>query len=153
MKAATQRRLRKLHFYLGVFFAPMILIFAFSGAFQTFRLNEAKGYGGTPPRWMVVLAGVHKDQALPRAEKAGDDHGDHDDHASTPAKVRAGPSDHDEAGKPAFALKVFTGLMAIGLMFSTLLGIVIGLNNRSMRSGAIVMLVSGTLIPLWMLLG
>jgi len=34
------QRLRRLHLYLGVFFAPMLLFFAISGIWQTFRLND-----------------------------------------------------------------------------------------------------------------
>ena len=71
MKASTQRTLRQYHHYIGVFLAPAILLFAISGALQTFRLTEAKGYGGPPPNWMVWLAAVHKDQAPPREKPAG----------------------------------------------------------------------------------
>ena len=145
MKAATQRRLRQLHFYLGVFFAPMIFMFAFSGAFQTFRLNEPKGYGGTPPQWMVVLASVHKNQALPRARAA--------EHDEDKPKAKRADAGKDEVKKPGFALKVFTGLLGIGLMISTLLGVWIALASRAMRSGAIVMLIAGTAVPIWMLIG
>ena len=34
------QKLRRLHLYLGVFFAPMLLFFAVSGLWQTFRLND-----------------------------------------------------------------------------------------------------------------
>lgn len=44
-----------------MFFAPAIFLFALSGALQTFRLQEAKGYGGQPPGWIVWMASVHKD--------------------------------------------------------------------------------------------
>jgi len=32
--------LRRLHLYLGAFFAPMLIFFAISGLWQTFRLND-----------------------------------------------------------------------------------------------------------------
>ena len=41
MKARTQKRLRDLHNWLGVFFAPGILFFALSGVLQTFGLHES----------------------------------------------------------------------------------------------------------------
>lgn len=53
MKAQTMRLVRQYHLYLGQFLAPAILLFALSGALQAFRLQEAKGYGGTPPLWIV----------------------------------------------------------------------------------------------------
>ncbi len=61
MKAQTMRQLRRIHHYIGVFFKPAILLFALSGALQTFRLQEEKGYGGTPQTWIVWMASVHKD--------------------------------------------------------------------------------------------
>jgi hypothetical protein len=69
MSPQTQRRLRRLHLYLGVFFAPAIILFSLSGALQTFRWQEEKGYGGTPPAWIVWMASVHKDQTTPRPKR------------------------------------------------------------------------------------
>lgn len=37
------KQIRRIHFYLGVFFAPIIIMFALSGALQTFRLQESPG--------------------------------------------------------------------------------------------------------------
>jgi hypothetical protein len=34
------KKLRQIHLYLGCFFAPMLLFFAISGIWQTFRLND-----------------------------------------------------------------------------------------------------------------
>jgi hypothetical protein len=34
-------KLRLVHFYLGPFFAPLILFFALSGVLQVFKLHEA----------------------------------------------------------------------------------------------------------------
>ncbi len=147
MTAQTQRKLRLFHHYIGVFLAPAILLFAFSGAFQTFRLNEESGWGGTPPGWMVWLADVHKDQAIhkpqpqDKAQEAGPPR------VADPAKDAARAT-RKNAASP---LKVFVGLMGIGLIISTLLGVFIALNNRAMRRVSIVMLVAGTALPLLLL--
>jgi len=153
MKAQTQRSLRQYHHYIGVFFAPMILFFAFTGALQTFSLHEAKGYdGGTPPSWIVWLASVHKDQGPPhkkaaaapaKAAAAPAVHDDHDDHAT---------DDHHD-GAPAakrpspLPLKIFILLMAIGLSLSSLLGITIALTNRATRRVSVMMLLAGAVLP------
>ncbi len=152
MKAQTLRALRQYHHYIGVFLAPAILLFAVSGALQTFRLNEEKGYGGTPPAWMVWIAAVHKDQGPPREKRV----------AAKPAMaVTAAPAavdhDHDAAARvrePAPAkrpsplpLKIFVVLMSIGLIISTLLGVTIALNNRTTRRVSIMMLIAGTVLP------
>jgi hypothetical protein len=154
MKATTQRTLRQYHHYIGVFLAPAILLFAVSGMVQTFRLNEEKGWGGTPPNWMVWIAAFHKDQTPPRekADKpkaapvqaspeahADADHHDHD--APPPARA--------QAKRPSpLPLKIFVVLMGLGLFVSTLLGVIIALNNRAMRRTSIVLLAVGTVLPL-----
>jgi hypothetical protein len=161
MKATTQRTLRQYHHYIGVFLAPAILFFAVSGAFQTFRLTEEKGYGGTPPSWLVWVAAVHKDQAPPHEKAAGPkpaaaaDHHDADDHDSdhhddaAPAAKAPAPA----KGPSPLPLKIFVVLMALGLIISTSLGVTIALNNRAMRRISMVMLAAGAVLPcvlLWL---
>lgn len=34
-------KLRLVHFYLGVFFAPLVILFAFTGVLQVFKLHES----------------------------------------------------------------------------------------------------------------
>jgi hypothetical protein len=56
--------LRQLHLYLGVFCAPAILFFAFTGALQSFGLNDRSPDGSyVPPHWLSVLAQIHKKQS------------------------------------------------------------------------------------------
>ncbi len=149
MKPQTLMTLRRYHLYLGVFFAPAILFFAISGALQTFSLHEEKGYdGGTPPGWIVWLASVHKDQTLPRAKpkaKAApvpeaDDH-DHDHPDDKPAEPGA-------AKRPSpLPLKIFVVLMALGLLTSTLIGLVVALSNRRTRRTYSLILFAGAVLP------
>lgn len=144
MKAQTNRRLRQFHNWLGLFFAPMILLLAVSGSLQTFRLQEEGGYGGPPPRWIVWLASVHKDQRLPRAASAeGERHGP--DAVAGPGKPRPAKP---RGNPPSFALKVFAGLLGIGLTISTLMGIAVALANRATRPLNLLLLAAGTALPL-----
>ena len=147
MKATTQRTIRRLHLYLGMFFAPAILFFAVSGGIQTFRLTERPG----APAWTQWIASLHKDQAPPRprpARPAADRHADdHDDHGGDHDRPAAGPARHDP-----FALKVFVGLMSIGLTLSTLLGIAVALTLPAARRVSIVALIAGAVLPLALLL-
>ena len=57
--------IRKIHFWLGTFFAPSIIFFALSGAFQIVGLHEGDGAIG----WVARMAQVHKSQTIdtPRA--------------------------------------------------------------------------------------
>ncbi|MES3153285.1 hypothetical protein [Sphingomonas faeni] len=149
MKAQTMRRVRQYHLYLGLFFAPAILLFALSGALQTFRLQEAKGYGGTPPRWIVWMASVHKDQSLPREM--------HDTLRTTNPSALVARAPRSGQERPftrisPLPLKIFVALMSLGLLASAILGIVIALTNRTMRRRSMIVLVAGAVLPLLLLL-
>lgn len=160
MRPNTLRLLRRYHQYLGLFFAPWIILFSVSGALQTFRLNEAQG----APQWMVWLSAVHKDQGPPRERKA-----------KKPEATRAATAEHDHDAQPAHGdagraktgdamaavakrpnplpLKIFVVLLSIALILSSLIGIVIALANRSARRVSIILLVLGTVTPavlLWL---
>jgi hypothetical protein len=157
MKGSTNRRLRRLHQYLGLFFAPTLLLFSLSGALQTYRWQEPKGFGGTPPGWIVFLASVHKDQALPRPARA--------------AGPEAGPPAADKGKAPAAAagtkapakaperkgpgrrpvLMLFVGLFGLALFVSTLLGIAIGLASAAARRTNLLVLAAGVAVPVLLL--
>ena len=60
---AFLRATRLTHLYLGVFTAPALLFFAFTGALQTFSLHETtRGSSYKPPAWAVTLSQIHKKQ-------------------------------------------------------------------------------------------
>jgi hypothetical protein len=162
MKPKTNRSLRQFHHYLGVFFAPAIVFFALTGVLQTFGFHEAKD-GAKPAAWIVWTASIHKDQVVPRvrpprnAPVNGDAHGDAHDDAHNDAHDHAPEHASGAAADPgpkhsAFPLKVFVGLMGIGLIASSLLGVAIALSIWSMRRVSLVMLALGTLLPMALLL-
>ncbi len=171
MQAQTMRRIRQYHLYLGVFFAPLIIFFALSGALQTFRLQEEKGWGGTPPNWIVWMASVHKDSTLPRAKPAdaapqaeAEHHhdGDADEHAdAAPAVAKPGKASAAAAtpvakkppapGKSKLPMRILAVLMSVGLIFSAVLGMMIALNSKATRRLSIVMIVAGSLVPILLL--
>jgi len=143
MKARTQQRLRQIHRYTGLFFAPAILFFAFSGMVQVIGVQDYK----PAPAWVSWMANVHKHQVAerprrprpeaPRAEapKATPDH-DADDH------------DHSE---PFVPLKVFVLLLALGLMTSTVIGILIALSSAASRRNTWIALGAGAVVPFLLL--
>ena len=158
MKGSTNRRLRRFHQYLGLFFAPTLLLFSLSGALQTYRWQEPKGYGGSPPGWIVWLASVHKDQALPRPAKAGGPEA-----GPPPAeKAKAAPASRDAKAGAAKGgehkgpgrrqgLMLFVGLFGLSLFVSTLLGISIALANAATRRTNLLVLAAGVAVPLLLL--
>jgi hypothetical protein len=157
-------KLRQLHRYLGVFFTPAILFFAFSGALQTFGLHESEQRGAPPPvAWIAALASVHKDQHLPeastqaRAPVPTDAHadeaaqGDAQARASAPGAGQATAPVGHEATKSPLPLKLFVLALAIGLCATSLVGMTISFSNPRTRRQTALMLVLGTLVPLLLL--
>lgn len=152
IKPQTMKQIRRVHYYVGVFFTPAILLFALSGALQTFRLQEEKGYGGTPPAWIVWMASVHKDSSTPRNQST--EHRDERPVAKTIEKV--GPTANVPPAKPApsrLPMRIFVALLSIGLIVSSLLGSMIALNNKTTRRTSILMLGAGTILPLLLMMG
>lgn len=150
--------LRKLHRYLGVFFTPAILFFAFTGALQTFGLHESEQRGEPPPvAWIAALASVHKDQHLPQPRQAAAPRKAPVVDAAPPpdtaaAKPRPPAADAHEKGKSTLPLKLFVLAVAIGLCISSLLGMTLAFSNPRNRKEAGVMLMLGTLLPLLLLM-
>ncbi|OYY90547.1 MAG: hypothetical protein B7Y45_07265 [Sphingomonas sp. 28-66-16] len=142
------RQLRRFHLYLGILFAPAILFFAFSGMLQTFDFHEVEN-GVAPPKWIAVIAAVHKKQNFPKPRPAAAKPANAPPRAPARDKAPVAPA---AAAHSPFALKVFVGLMSIGLMLSALLGIAIALNNKVTRRMSIVMLLLGTILPIALLI-
>ena len=58
------KRMRSVHLYLGVFFAPLLIFFILSGCWQTFDLHQANKSNGSyrPPGIIKSLSQVHMNQ-------------------------------------------------------------------------------------------
>jgi hypothetical protein len=147
------QKIRRYHYYLGVFFAPMIILFALSGALQTFRLQEEMGWGSEPPAWIVWMGSIHRDSKLPKAKAPEAEHAD-------AAKPGAGAPNAEapkaEAPKPKpkgpkvnkLPMQIFMVAMSVALLISSFLGLAIALNSKATRQASLVMLALGTLVPL-----
>ena len=151
-------KLRQFHRYLGVFFTPAILFFAFSGALQTFGLHEGAHRDEPPPvAWIATIASVHKDQHLlqesnaPAIKPAASA-----PNAGLPVKAPEAAravaqskvtASEQKKKKSPLPLKLFVLTLAIGLCVSALLGVTIAFTNTSNRKAAAIMLVLGTLLP------
>ena len=142
MKAQSQRRLRQVHFWLGLFFAPTTLFFALSGSVQALGFQD-RNAGYRPPEWISVIASVHKHGYLRRPDAQ---------RTATPAKpaADAAPKQAKRAFPNTFSL--FAALLGLLLAVATALGIWIGLLNRRDRRTSILLLAGGTVLPLLLLL-
>ena len=153
MKAQTMQKLRRYHYYLGVFFAPMIIMFALSGALQTFRLQEEKGWGSEPPAWIVWMGSIHRDSKLPKAKApeiavadAAKPVADAGKPAAEIAKAEAPKPKSPQVNK--LPMQIFMVVMSAALLISSFLGIAIALNSKVTRQASLVMLALGALVPL-----
>ncbi len=118
------RRLRLLHLYLGCLFAPALIFFAVSGGWQIFRLQDsAKDGSYTAPAALSILSDIHIKQHLPGGKASN----------RTPLH--------------AFAL-----LAAIGLVTTTLLGVVMAFRFSVGWVGPVVCLAGGIALPVLLLL-
>ena len=58
--------LRRLHLYLGCFFAPLLLFYTATGWFQTVTVHRNKSIGEAEGGgWMEKLTSIHVDQVFP----------------------------------------------------------------------------------------
>lgn len=118
------KKLRELHLYLGCLFAPVLIFFAVTGAWQLFALHRGrKDHSYTPPRAVVVLSEVHQFQHLSGTSSE----------ASTP-------------------LRWFMLTAALGLVLTTILGITMAFKFGRSRSWVLSCLVAGIVIPIALLL-
>ena len=142
------QKLRRYHYYLGVFFAPMIIMFALSGALQTFRLQEEKGWGSEPPAWIVWMGSIHRDSKLPKAKAPETEHADAARPGAEVAKAEAPKPKPKGPQVNKLPMQIFMVVMSAALLISSFLGLAIALNSKVTRQASLVMLALGALVPL-----
>ncbi len=160
--ATLLRSLRLIHLYFGVFIAPAVLFFAFTGALQTFSLHEStRGSNYIPPQWAVTLGQIHKKQTSITPTRK-------------PAPAEAKPSSPPQRDVPALQpsrtvplaapqptspspsrhplpLKIFFLLVSIGLVTSTFTGIYMAYKYKHRPSVISLLLLAGATIPIALL--
>ena len=111
--------LRRLHLYLGCLFAPTLIFFAVSGSWQLFNWHEStKDQSYVAPRALVVLSDIHKDAHIP----------------PTPNR------------KPT-PLRYFLFTAAVGLVTTTILGVIMAYRFSQRPLVATVCLLIGIALP------
>lgn len=144
--------IRQWHLWLGMLIAPSLLMFAFSGALQIFRLQEShEGY--TPPAVIERMGRLHKDQVFAPEKKR----------PARPAAVAEPAAAQPAAGAQAETprpgptlskqlLQWFFTLVSVGLIVSTLLGIWMGAVLSRWKVSARWMLGAGVVVPVLLIL-
>ena len=115
------KTLRKIHTYLGCLFAPMIILFAISGALQLFDLHQGPKDGSyTPSPIVKAISNLHMHQRL--------------------SSIR------DPESSSQF-LRIFMLLMALALIATTIIGIVLALQMPKIRWLVVLCLLAGIFLP------
>jgi hypothetical protein len=174
------KQIRQLHLYIGTFFAPSIIFFALTGAFQIFNFHEEhEGRPAIPV--FEKLAEIHKDQRLPAPSKTTAPKPEVARPAATPQSPegmqQAPAASQAQAEKPAIAqgdmkqaapqqrsspprpprrkrsepLKYFLVLMAISLISTTFLGIYMSFKYNRDQKVVWGLLILGTVLPIVLL--
>jgi hypothetical protein len=141
---------RLTHMYLGVFLAPSILFFAFTGALQSFSLHESHSANYTPPSWLVHMSQMHKNQTFyvpprptppPKPVSAAK----LPPPAAKPTATPGQPAARDlHAPSP---MKFFFVFVALGLVISTCLGLYMSYKFNRNKVAVTLTLVAGIAVP------
>jgi len=115
--------MRRLHTYLGVFFAPLLLLFVATGWWQTF-VSQDDADNGWFNSTMSKFSTIHTDDYF---EKAGQHH-----HASG-------------------HFKILVGCMAVALIVTILMGLALACQNRRRFIRIAFAFLLGILVPVLIL--
>jgi hypothetical protein len=150
--ASILKAFRATHRYIGIFIAPAVLFFSFTGFLQMFSLHETtRGSSYTPPALFLHLAQLHKKATLTvPARKAPKPDAPKPDAAKPDAAPPA-----PQSKLPVLAnlpMRLFFGLVAIGLFTSTVTGIYMGWKYSRSKPLIAGVFAGGIAIPLLLLL-
>lgn len=156
---AFLKLVRQIHLYVGVFIAPTLLFFAFSGCLQVFSLHEtSRGSDYKPPAWLMTLAQLHKNQTM-KVPVHKPHPADADEHRPAPAASVSGPVANPvapvqikpdvpkEEAKNPLPLKIFFAFVALGLFVSTLIGVYMAYRYTRKPALISVVLLMGIVLP------
>jgi hypothetical protein len=150
---------RKIHLYSGVFFAPALLFFAFTGLLQVYGLhqdNPRTGY--QPPALIARLGALHKDQTFALPHRGGLPGGGADGAKGPQGAAQGARQAAPQGGPPRPSagqalLKLFAAACAVTLGATTLLGLYMAyaLNRNPWLVNGL--LAAGLIVPLILIVG
>jgi hypothetical protein len=141
---------RLTHLYLGVFIAPAILFFAFSGALQTFSLHSSvKGGTYKPARWIVMMAQLHKKQTVELPPRKPQPPVPSPKDRTDPAAnaVRSAQASDPTTHNP-LPLRIFFLIVSVGLVVSTASGLYMSYRYSRNKLIPAVLLLMGIVVPI-----
>ena len=132
--------------------SPALIFFAFTGFLQTFSLHETtRGSSYKPPAIIVKLANIHKKATLPGAPKPPKQDAPK---PQGPEGQKPGPDQPRTPPPPQsfhWPEKLFFGIVAIGLISSTLTGLYMSWMFARRKIWVVVTFIAGAILPLILL--
>jgi hypothetical protein len=150
MLVAVLKVVRLSHLYVGVFIAPAIVFFAFTGALQTLSLHvSAKGSAYKPANWIVVLAQLHKRQTtdLP-PNKLQTPASSSTVKPSAPDKTSSSEKGLDRPAHNSLPLKIFFLVVSVGLFTSTVTGLYMSYKYSRNKVLLAILFIAGIVVPI-----
>jgi len=127
MKVQNLKRLRLVHRYLGYFFSPLIILFAYSGVVLVLDLHKDDRESGYMSNLTYyTIARLHEKQRLPTRLS----------------------SDKPKSSAP---LKFIVVLMGVAIMISSIIGIGLGFAHTKHRLTLLAVITIGTGLPIFLL--
>ena len=151
------KSIRRIHGWLGVLFAPSIILFALSGMLQIRGCHESED--GHPPNTLSVrLAMIHMHQTAelpkrrPRPPQPAPPAASEGSAAMGSAAQAPRPPKQEDREEPTNPLKPFFIVMCLALIASSVLGVCIALTSKRDLKLHIGLLVAGIVLPVVLLL-
>ena len=140
--------IRRLHAWLGVGFAPSIVVFVLSGLLQMWGAHEGED-GSEPAGWIVRLAQLHMKQTIELPRRRGPAPAPTATATAAPPKAAAAEPPPPRRPRPTtMPLKLVFTLMSLGLLVSTGLGVYMAFTPKRDRRLMAVLLAAGVVVPI-----
>jgi hypothetical protein len=151
MPITVLKIVRLIHLYLGVFIAPAIVFFAFTGALQTLSLHvSAKGGPYKPEHWIVVLAQLHKKQTteLPASKVQQSSSSSLTSKPDAPERIDSSEKGLDRPAHHPLPMKIFFLVVSVGLFASTATGLYMSYKYCRRKVLLALVFIAGIIVPI-----
>lgn len=156
MLVAVLKFVRLTHLYAGVFIAPALVFFAFTGALQTLSLHVSAN-GGTykPANWIIVLAQLHKRQTteLPPNKLQTPASCSPTVKPGAPERASNSKKGLDRPPHNSLPLKIFFLVVSAGLITSAISGLYMSYKYSRNKVLLAILLIAGIIIPISLTFG
>ena len=147
--ASFLKAIRLTHHYLGIFIAPAVLFFSFTGFLQTYSFHETtRGSSYVPRAIFVKLANIHKKATLPGPPRPPQPSGEQKPEGGPKPEKPQAPKTPPPPQSFHWPEKIFFGIVAVGLFTSTLTGLYMAWKYTRNKVLVVLIFIAGIIIPI-----